>query len=203
MRKFILILMLITCFTLPGKEITRAYKSYTFADSLWSVLLVADNDTAELIIPRADTTIDTNLYGKIDTIIEYSEIFPSLFEQQSVEGIIEIDSASAYTSYATFDRWAMENWAIAIYLADSGGEAADTVGLEILYSFDKTRWTVPYTLTTGATTLGTMLTYYPLDLYDNWKLYHWAKLRAYNKTNDSTQAKVWIVGRIKNLISNE
>ena len=198
MRKFILILMLITCFALPGKEITRAYKSYTFADSLWNVLLTTDNDTAELIIPRADTTIDTTLYGKIDTIIEYSEIFPSLFEQQSIEEMGDTGAA-----YLTFDRWAMENWAFAVYLADAGGEAADTVGLQVLYSFDKTRWTVPYTLTTGATTLGTMLTYYPLDLYDNWKLYHWAKLRAYNKTNDSTRVKVWIVGRIKNLISNE
>ena len=198
MRKFLIILMLITCFSLLGKEITRAYKSYTFADSLWNVLLVADNDTAELIIPRADTTIDTTLYGKVDTIIEYSEIFPSLFEQQSIE-----EMGDTGTAYLTFDRWAMENWAIAVYLADAGGEAADTVGIQLLYSFDRSRWTVPYTLTSGATTLGTLLTYYPLDLYDNWKLYHWAKIRAYNKTNDSTRVKVWIVGRIKNLISNE
>jgi hypothetical protein len=201
MRKFITILMLITCFALPGKEITRAYKSYTFADSLWSILLGADHDTAELIIPRADTTIDTTIYGKVDTVIEYSEIFPSLFEQHSIEGIIQ--PTDTVVAYSTYDRWAMENWAIAVYLADAGGEASDTVGLEIMYSFDKTRWTVPYTLTSGATNLGTMLTYYPLDLYDNWKLYHWAKLRAYNKINDSTQVKVWIVGRIKNLISNE
>lgn len=198
MRKFILILMLIACFALPGKEITRAYKCYTFADSLWNILLTTDNDTAELIIPRADTTIDTNYYGKIDTIIEYSEIFPSLFEQQSME-----EMQDTGTAYLTFDRWAMENWALAVYLADAGGETADTVGIQILYSFDRSRWTVPYTLTSGCTTLGTLMTYYPLDLYDNWKLYHWAKLRVYNKTNDSTRVKVWIVGRIKNLISNE
>lgn len=198
MRKFIIILMLIACFALPGKEITRAYKSYTFADSLWNILLTTDHDTAELIIPRADTTIDTTLYGKVDTVIEYSEIFPSLFEQQSIEEMQDTGAA-----YLTFDRWAMENWAIAVYLADSGGETADTVGMQLLYSFDRSRWTVPYTLTSGATTLGTLLTYYPLDLYDNWKLYHWAKLRIYNKTNDSTQVNVWIVGRIKNLISNE
>jgi hypothetical protein len=201
MRKFIIILMLIACFALPGKEIVHAYKSYTFADSLWTVLLGADNDTAEIIIPRADTTIDTTLYGKIDTVIEYSEIFPSLFEQHSVEGIIQPTDSNH--TYSVYDRWAMENWALAFYLVDSGGETADTVGAELLYSFDRSRWTVPYTLTSGCTTLGTLMTYYPLDSYDNWKLYHWAKLRIYNKTNDSTQVKVWVVGRIKNLISNE
>lgn len=201
MRKFIIILMLIACFVLPGKEITRAYKSYTFSDSLWTVLLGADNDTAEIIIPRADITIDTTLYGKVDTVIEYSEIFPSLFEQQSMEAIIQPTDSNH--TYSVFDRWAMENWAFAVFLADSGGETADTVGMEVLYSFDRSRWTVPYTLTTGATTLNTLLTYYPLDSYDNWKLYHWAKLRVFNKTNDSTQVKVFIVGRIKNLISYE
>jgi hypothetical protein len=175
-------------------------KNYTFADSVCKSFHVAAYDTNEFIIPDVDTTYDTTAYG-IKTRITWSDIWPSLFEPQGIEAIIQ--STDSNHTYSVYDRWGMENWAFAFYLTDAGGNANDSIAAEVLYSFDRTRWTVPYTLTAKIGTKNTLLTYYPLDSYDNWKLYRYAKLRIWSYSKDSAYVNVWIVGRIKNLISGE
>jgi len=192
MRKFIclMLVLFVISFSLFG---IKDYKNYTLSDALFTEILGAANDTFEYIIPHVDTTIDTTAYG--------IDVWPSQFEPQSYEAIIQpVDSND---TYSTYDRWAMENWAFALLLTDAGGAAGDSIGAEVQYSFDRTNWTVPYTLTAATGTVGTLLTYYPLDTYDNWKLYRYARLRVFNLSIDSVTVDAHIVGRIKDLIKGE
>jgi len=199
MRKFtcLILLLFVISFSLFG---IKEYKNYTLSEALFTEILGAAHDTFEYIIPHVDTTIDTTAYG-IDTNLTYSDIWPSQFEPQSQEAIIQpIDSND---TYSTYDRWAMENWAFALLLTDAGGAAGDSIGAEVQYGFDGTNWTVPYILTSATGTVGTLLTYYPLDTYDNWKLYRYARLRVFNLSIDSVTVDAYIVGRIKDLIKGE
>lgn len=200
MKKIIALILICLCFAISLLAVQvpiKDYKNYTFADSVCKSFHIAANDTNEFIIAGVDTTYDTTAYG-IKMNIQYADIWPSMFEPQSIEALTDTGVA-----YLSFDRWAMENWAFAFYFTDAGGNANDSIGAEILYSFDKTRWTVPYNLVTKTGTKNTLLTYYPLDLYDNWKLYRYTKLRIFSYSKDSSYVNVWMVGRIKNLISNE
>ena len=200
MKKIIALILISLCFSLSLMAVhvnIKDLKNYTFADSVCKSFHVAAYDTNEFIIPAVDTTYDTTAYG-IKTRISSSDIWPSLFEPQTVEALIDTG-----IFYITYDRWAMENWAFAFYLTDAGGDANDSIGAEVLYSFDRSHWTVPYSLVSKTGTQNTLLTYYPLDLYDNWKLYRYCKLRIFSKSKDSSYVNVWMVGRIKNLIIGE
>jgi hypothetical protein len=192
MRK--LLILLFIGLALFGVKHTKAVRDYTFALPIFSAYYDTNSahfDTSYFYLPVTDTTIDTNMYGEIDTIIEEKYPYPAVFDQNSFE-----EMQDTGTAYLTFDRWAMEDWAFSFFIADSSvGEETDSVNLHVQYQFPGAPgWTVLYTLATDADASANILTYYPLDLYDNWKLYRNARIRVVVES-ESVSVEGWLVGR--------
>jgi len=203
-RKILFIAIAIFCvfalsMSLLGAKNIKLHRDYTLAVPLFSVWVDSnggDVDTIYHLIPVIDTTYDTNFYGEVDTVGEERYPWPSVYDQNSQEGIESFDTGGAFVSHMTFDRWAMEDWAFCFFIADSNvAEVTDSVSAYVQYQFPGAPgWTVPYTLFTDTDASANILTYYPLDLYDNWKLYRNARIMLI-VTSDSVSVEAWIVGR--------
>ena len=173
-----------------GAKNIKAHRDYTlaipvFADSFYT------SDTVYYYIPVADTFVDTNMYGEVDTMIELIYPWLSAYDQNSYEAVIDTGEY-----YITFDRWAMEDWAFAFFIHEWNAAAdVDSISGHVQYQFPGApAWTVLYTLFTDTDASANLLTYYPLDLYDNWKLYRNARIRIV-VTSDSVAVSGWLVGR--------
>ena len=190
--KKLLILLLIPMFLL-GIPTIQSFKNYTGAIEIMDESFYT-SDTFYVYLPLCDTVLDSiKLYfGEYDTIIKYKYPWPSVFDQHSYEEY-EGDTAS---TMVTYDRWAMEDWAFAFFIEDlSVAEEPDTINIDVQYTHvPAVAWTVPYNLTTGQDASAYLLTFYPFDLYDNWKLYRHSRL-AVQIISDSVRVRGWLVHR--------
>lgn len=192
MKRMLFFLLIAFTFSLFGITHVKAYRDYTvavpiFADSFYT------SDTVYYYLPIADTLIGTNMYGEIDTSVVISEYpWPSVYDQHSYEVWIG-DTATTISSY---DRWAMEDWAFCFYITELNvAEDIDSITADVQYQFvNAPAWTVLYGLCTDTDVSANLLTYYPADLYDNWKLYKNARIRLII-TSDSVAVSAWLVGR--------
>lgn len=193
MRKLLILLLIVFAFTLIGAKNIKLPKGYTIAIPIASDTHYSQtDDTVFHMMPIPyDTTFDTNFYGEVDTMIEVHYPFPSVYDQNSYE-----EMQDTGTAYMTFDRWAMEDWAIAAHVTDMNvAEDYDSVDLHLQYQFEGApAWTVPYQLVSSQGASSYLLTFYPLDLYDNWKLYYYSRLRVIF-VSDSVSVRTWLVGR--------
>lgn len=182
--------------SLLGAKNIKLYRDYTLAipiscDSFYT------SDTVYYYLPvPMDTVFDTTAYGEVDTLIEYIYPWPSVYDQNSQEGIESFDTGGVFISHMTYDRWAMEDWAFCFFIDElNAGADTDSVSGHVQYQFPGAPgWTVLYTLFTDVDASVNILTYYPLDLYDNWKLYRDARIRLI-VTSDSVAVSSWFVGR--------
>ena len=173
-------------------KFAKAHRDYTLAIPIASdTHYTQADDTVFHIMPVVDTTIDTNMYGEVDTVLEVLYPWPSVYDQNSIEALTDTGVA-----FLSFDRWAMEDWAIALMIYDLNvGVDTDSIDAHLQYQFEGApSWTVPYRLVADADASTYLLTYYPLDLYDNWKLYRYARLRIIFGS-DSVAVRSWLVGR--------
>ena len=192
--KKLLILLLIPMF-LFGIPVIQSYKNYTGALEIFDITIgdvVAE--TVHVQLPLADTVLDSvKLYfGEYDTIIKYRYPWPSVFDQNSYEWISD---SLGVASIHTYDRYAMEDWAFSFLITDIGGEADDSINIDIQYShIPLTAWTILYNIGTDLVPATTLYTLYPFDLFDNWKLYRHSQLRIISET-DSVTIQGWLVHR--------
>jgi len=188
--KKLLILLLIPILLLGGTWV-KDPKNFTGALAIVDHSFSA-SDTIYVYLPKMDTVIDTTYFGDIDTIYEYQYPWPSVFDQHSYEVWVG-DTA---TSIASYDRWAMEDWAFAFFIEELNvAEDTDSVTIDIQYSHvPAIAWTVPYNLTTDSDVSANLLTFYPMDLYDNWKLYRFSRL-SIAALSDSVRVRGWLVHR--------
>ena len=197
MRRILFFLLIAFTLSLFGVQYAKAHRDYTLAIPIASDTHYSQtNDTIFHIMPVVDTFVDTNMYGEVDTVLEVIYPWPSVYDQNSQEGIESYDTGGVFISHMTFDRWAMEDWAMAFMITDLNVAAdVDSVDLHLQYQFDNApAWTVPYSLSTDQDASAFLLTFYPSDLYDNWKLYRYARLRLIF-TSDSIAVSSWLVGR--------
>lgn len=195
-RKIFFLLVALFCvfalsMSLLGAKNIKLHRDYTLAipiscDSFYT------SDTVYYYLPVVDTFIDTNMYGEVDTLIEEAYPWPSVYDQNSYEVYVG-DTA---TTIASYDRWAMEDWAFSFFITELNVAAdVDSVSGHVQYQFPGAPgWTVLYTLFTDTDAATTLMTCYPLDLYDNWKLYRNARIRLI-VTSDSVAVSSWLVGR--------
>jgi len=176
-----------------GAKNIKLHRDYTLAVPI-SCDTFYTSDTVYYYLPVTDTTIDTNMYGEVDTLIEEIYPWPSVYDQNSQEyWTTPPCSVGAPISY---DRWAMEDWAFSFFIVELNVAAdVDSVSGHVQYQFPGAPgWTVLYTLFIDTDASANILTYYPLDLYDNWKLYRNARIRLI-VTSDSVAVSSWLVGR--------
>ncbi len=192
MKRYIFGLMFISI-SLFGVKYATDYRNYTLAVPIFDKSFY-ESDTVYYTLPVADTTIDTNYYGEVDTVI--NEIYPwcSVYDQNSQEGLL--DTTATGPTYLVYDRWAMEDWAFSFYIEELNKiEDTDSVSADIQYSHvPDVAWTIPYGLCTDVDASDNLMTYYPVDYFDNWKLYKYARIRLII-TSDSVRVRGWLVGR--------
>lgn len=199
---FILIAIFVTfafSMNLSGVKNIKIYRDYTLAYEIFTEHKDTNRtgltiDTFYYYLPVVDTTIDTNMYGEVDTTVEETYPWPSVYDQNSYEALA--DSADAGAVWHTYDRWAMEDWALAFFIADSSNAGlTHSITAYIQYQFPGApAWTVRYNLFAGVDAQDSLLTYYPLDLYDNWKLYRNARIMV-TVEEESVWVYGWLVGR--------
>ena len=192
MKRILMVLMAMFCMTALGLNFISDHPNFTGALPIDSTDFFT-SDTVYFILPRADTTIDTNYFGNIDTLIRVLYPWPSVFDQNSQEWISD---SLGVASIHTYDRWAMEDWAFCFFIEELNvAQDVDSVSAHVQYQFPGApAWTVLYTLFTNIDANANLLTYYPLDLYDNWKLYKNARIRLII-TSDSVRVRSWMVFR--------
>lgn len=152
------------------------------------------DDSIYVYLPLAETTITANYFGDTDTSIKITYPWPSVFDQNSYEWISD---SLGVASIHTYDRWAMEDWAFAFYIEDLNGAGVDvdSVTIDIQYShIPATAWTIPYNLITNQDSDAYLHTFYPFDLFDNWKLYRHSRLNIV-VVSDSVRIQGWLVFR--------
>jgi len=200
---FILVAIFVTfafSMSLLGVKSIKLHRDYTLAYPVFSVYYDtfpsgATAETLEYFFPVVDTTIDTNMYGEIDTLVEEVYPWPSVYDQNSYEAWL--DTVDGGVTYLSLERWAMEDWALSFFIADSSNAGVThDVTTFLQYQFPGApAWTVRYGLFTNADAMDSLRTVYPFDLYDNWKLYRNAKLTVIIADYDSLLIQGWLVGR--------
>jgi len=194
MRKILMVLITMFCMTAFGIDFISDHPNFTGAIAIDSAdFFAAADETVYYYLPLADTTIDTSYFGGIDTLVRVLYPWPSVFDQNSYEWISDSSNVEALHTY---DRWAMEDWAFCFFITELNVAAdLDSVSAHVQYQFPGApAWTVPYTLFLNTNASPNLLTYYPLDMYDNWKLYKNARIRLII-TSDSVRVQSWMVFR--------
>lgn len=200
MRKLKMFMVFLIPLMVLSADYVGGAKSYTGAIEIYNDTLGDGYGIADsIVMPLVDTVIDTTYYG-VDTSVVILYPYPSVFDQNSMERLVDSADNDVWHSY---DRWAMEDWAIAFYIEEeSAAEAADSLFASLDYSHNNVLWTVDYSLGRFEADGGDLLTAYPLDLYDNWKLYHHTRLILSCQAADTIAVSAWLVFRKTELHEN-